>query len=87
MLSFPPAGSPACSPGPVTANPASSMGRQVQSTKSSAGSIGFGTGKRLVDHASDVPGPGGLTEAAAAAATARFELEQNRCRPFDLRWP
>ncbi|PRW45654.1 histidine triad (HIT) [Chlorella sorokiniana] len=47
-----------CSPGPVTANPASSMGRQVQSSKSSAGSIGFGTGKRLADHASDVPGPG-----------------------------
>ena len=46
------------SPGPVTANPASSMGRQVVSTKSSAGSIGFGTGKRLADHASDVPGPG-----------------------------
>lgn len=46
------------SPGPVTANPASSMGRQVQSNKSSAGSIGFGTGKRLADHASDVPGPG-----------------------------
>lgn len=47
-----------CSPGPVTANPASSMGRQVLSTKSSTGCPGFGSSKRLADHASDVPGPG-----------------------------
>ncbi|KAL4447748.1 hypothetical protein ABPG75_004967 [Micractinium tetrahymenae] len=47
-----------CSPGPVTANPASSLGRQVLSTKSSTGSTGFGSSKRLADHASDVPGPG-----------------------------
>lgn len=57
-----PASLPSRSPGPVTAHPASSMGRQVQSTKSSAGSIGFGTGKRLADHASDVPGPGGCKQ-------------------------
>lgn len=48
------------SPGPVTANPASSLGRQVLSTKSSTGSAGFGSSKRLADHASDVPGPGEL---------------------------
>lgn len=57
-----PASLPPRSPGPVTAHPASSMGRQVQSTKSSAGSIGFGTGKRLADHASDAPGPGGCKQ-------------------------
>ncbi|EFN54696.1 hypothetical protein CHLNCDRAFT_53027 [Chlorella variabilis] len=47
-----------CSPGPVTANPASSMGRQILSTRSSGACLGFGTGKRLVEHATDVPGPG-----------------------------
>ena len=49
---------PPCSPGPVTANPASSMGRQILSTRSSGACLGFGTGKRLVEHATDVPGPG-----------------------------
>lgn len=49
---------PRCSPGPVTSNPASSLGRQVLSTKSSTGCPGFGSSKRLEDHASDVPGPG-----------------------------
>ncbi|KAL4853952.1 Cytosolic endo-beta-N-acetylglucosaminidase 2 [Chlorella vulgaris] len=47
-----------CSPGPITANPASSMGRQVLSTKSSGSMLGFGSSKRLVQHATDVPGPG-----------------------------
>lgn len=46
------------SPGPITANPASSMGRQVLSTKSSGSMLGFGSSKRLVEHATDVPGPG-----------------------------
>lgn len=57
-----------CSPGPVTAHPASSMGRQMLSTKANAGSIGFGTSRRLEDHASEVPGPGGLAGGACAAA-------------------
>lgn len=34
------------------------MGKQVLSTKSSGASVGFGSGKRLADHGSDVPGPG-----------------------------
>lgn len=46
------------SPGPMTANPASSMGRQLLSTKASAGSIGFGSSRRLAEHANDSPGPG-----------------------------
>ena len=47
------------SPGPVTAKPSSSMGRQILSTKSSTTAAGFGSSKRLADFASDVPGPGG----------------------------
>lgn len=71
-----------CSPGPVTANPASSMGRQVLSTKSSTGSSGFGSSKRLADYASDVPGPGekggSLAEELGVGRTARFESVHTR---------
>jgi hypothetical protein len=72
---------PACprcdrrSPGPVTAAPSSSMGRQVLSTKSSGAVLGFGSSKRLIEHATDVPGPGAwrswadaLCRTAAASA-------------------
>ena len=49
---------PPRSPGPITASPTSAMGRQVVSTKSSAPAPGFGTGRRLAEHSTDVPGPG-----------------------------
>lgn len=47
-----------CSPGPVTAAPASGLGRQKLSTKASAPAASFGSGKRLAEKEVDVPGPG-----------------------------
>ena len=44
------------------------MGKQVLSTKASGSAVGFGSGKRLADHASDVPGPGALARAERAAS-------------------
>lgn len=51
----------------MTANPDSSLGKQVLSTKASTGTTGFGSSKRLVDFASDVPGPGERQKARGVA--------------------
>ncbi|GAB4821262.1 hypothetical protein N2152v2_008308 [Parachlorella kessleri] len=46
------------SPGPVTAQPGSGLGKQQLSTKHSSPTVGFGTGKRLVENDAMYPGPG-----------------------------
>lgn len=68
---------PRGSPGPITANPGTSLGKQVLSTKASGAAVGFGSGKRLADHGSDVPGPG----ARAAGGGGLAEGGQDGRRP------
>jgi len=46
------------SPGPCTAQPYNSYGRQSLSTRSSSPGWGFGTSRRLKDYANEAPGPG-----------------------------